>query len=162
MSLSSSRPFIHHRIPVLHHCPAASLFLLLGEELVSLQLFQSLKVYVKLFWLSRLSSPRVYHGKPGCCFDSHSRIHAFPAMGIFIPTMSDHVLKEIIRKVAVAGWTSLADIFVNSIFAGCYQLELCHELLVNQLNGHLLQAHTGCEPKDHFRLEEERKSKYWN
>ena len=35
----------------------------------------------------------------------------------------------------------------------CYQLQLGHELLVDQLNRHLLKPNTGCESQDHLGLE---------
>ena len=34
----------------------------------------------------------------------------------------------------------------------CYQLQLGHELLVDQLNRHLLKPNTGCESQDHLGL----------
>ena len=45
-------------------------------------------------------------------------------------------------------------------FIDCYQLELCHELLVDQLDGHLLQPHAGCESKNDFCLKQKFKYIY--
>ena len=42
---------------------------------------------------------------------------------------------------------------ISHIAMDCYQLQLGHELLVDQLNRHLLKPNTGCESQDHLGLE---------
>ena len=89
--------------------------------------------------------PRVYLGWPDCLIGWCVLIHFFPE-------------KTICSQQLIHLFFNLVDFFctfpqnVSHIAMDCYQLQLGHELLVDQLNRHLLKPNTGCESQDHLGL----------